>query len=261
MKNGMLRYIALCLVLALALGLSACTGATQVSGEEAPSEGSPDTQTVENAEAGAEITVTASGTVRVVPDMASVSFGVTNQNETAEEAQKENSEAVKNVIDVLTERGIEEKDIRTEYYSLYPQYDYYSGNPQISGYSVTTTLSVQGQSVDELGQLLSACVAAGITNVDNVNLLCSSYDDAYQQALAKGVDAAREKGEALAAAAGKKLGEVKRITEGWQDTSARYAMRVESETGAGDMEDAAASIQPGETEIAANVTVTFGVQE
>ncbi len=208
-----------------------------------------------------EITVSASSTVRLVPDKATISFGVTTQEPTAEQAQSKNSEAVKNVIEVLTGRGVEEKSIRTTYYSMYPQYDWSdTGEQRIIGYVAYTTMSVQDQDIDELGALLSACVAAGVNNVDNVSFLCSGYDEAYRQALTQAVEASREKAEALAASAGKKLGETVSITEGWQDTSARYGRAVNA-TASFAKEEAldvgGPSLQPGESEITANVTVTY----
>ncbi len=211
-----------------------------------------------------EVTVSASGTVRLVPDKASVSFGVTTQESSAELAQSKNSEAVQQVMDVLTGRGVEEKSIRTVNYNMYPQYDYSElGEQRIIGYVVYTTMCVEDQEIDDLGRLLSACVAAGINSVDNVSFFCSGYDEAYRQALREAVEASRDKAEILAAAAGKKLGEALSITEGWQDTSARYARSVNAygamKTEAA-MDMAAPSFQPGETEITANVTVSYRMQ-
>ncbi len=209
-----------------------------------------------------EITVSASGTVRLVPDKATVSFGVTTREETAELAQSKNSEAVKNVMDVLTGRGVEEKSIRTNSYNMYPQYDWSeNGEQRIIGYVVTTSMSVQDQNIEDVGTLLSACVAAGINNVDTVSFLCSGYDEAYRQALAQAVEASREKAEALAAAAGKELGGPVSITEGWQDTSARYGKSANTAAFAAEaaMDAARPALQPGESEIVANVTVAYGM--
>ena len=213
------------------------------------------------AETASEITVSASSTVRLAPDKATVSFGVTTRENTAEAAQSKNSEDVDHVIEVLTQRGVEEKSIRTTYYSLYPQYDWSSnGEQRIIGYSVTTTMSVQDQDIEELGKLLSACVAAGVNNIDNVSFFCSGYDEAYSQALTHAVEAAREKAEVLAAAAGKALGEATVIAEGWQDASARYGGSVNRSFAFADeavMDSAVPAFQPGESEINANVTVTY----
>ena len=176
--------------------------------------------------------------------------------------QKTVDQAVKNVMEVLTGRGIEEKSICMTYYSMYPQYDWSDGEQRITRYNVTTTMTVQDQNIKDLGTLLSACMAAGINNVDNVSFFCSSYDEAYRQALAQAVADSRLKAEALAQAAGKTLGEPVTITEGWQDTSARYGRNAEvplamSEAAAQD--SAGPSLQPGETEITANVTVTYRI--
>ena len=218
----------------------------------------------ETPEAPAEVTVSASGTVRLTPDKASVTFGVTTQETSADLAQSKNSEAVQQVMDVLTGRGIEEKSIRTVNYSMYPQYDYSEfGEQRIIGYVVYTTMRVEDQEIDDLGRLLSACVAAGINDVDNVSFFCSGYDEAYKQALAEAVEVSRAKAGVLAAAAGKTLGEALSITEGWQDTSARYARSANAygamKTEAA-MDMAAPSFQPGETEITANVTVSYRMQ-
>ena len=243
MKNIGTGAVCAALGLALMLGLSACGGSVNLS---------PNTQP--------EITVSASGTVRITPDKAIVTFGVTSQEATAEEAQSKNSELVSRVTPVLVDRGVEEKSIQTTNYSIYPQYDYYGDKePQITGYVAQTTLSVQDQDIAAVGSLLTACVEAGINRVESVRFLCSGYDEAYQDALTQAVSAARQKAEVLAAAAGKSLGEAVVVTEGWQDTSARYGRDAVSNASF-DMEmakDESVSLQPGETEITANVTVTF----
>ena len=96
------------LVCVLAVMLTACSSTPASPGtEKAP-----------------EITVSASSTVRLVPDKATVSFGVTTQEKTAELAQTKNTEAVDHVIEVLIGRGVEEKSIRTVNYYMYPQYDW-----------------------------------------------------------------------------------------------------------------------------------------
>ena len=238
---------ALCAVICLVMifALSGCSTAAVAASPAAAAE--------------EQITVSASAVVRLVPDKATVYFGVTSQEATAEEAQRKNSEAVNQVIAVLTGRGVEEKSIRTTNYSMYPQYDWSDGGEQrIIGYQVSTTMTVQDQDIGEVGALLSACVAAGINDVNSVSFLCSGYDEAYAEALTQAVAASKAKAEALAEAAGKKLGEPVTITEGWQDTSARYGRNADVAYAAKESGVVAGPVlQPGETEIMANVTVTY----
>ncbi|MBR3641142.1 MAG: SIMPL domain-containing protein [Oscillibacter sp.] len=220
--------------------------------------GCGETIAVQGAQERELVTVSASDSVKLAPDKATVSFGVTTEESTAEKAQVKNSERVNEVIAALVERGVDEKSIRTENYNMYPRYDYSGSTSRIVGYTVYTTLSVQDRDIEGLGELLSACVAAGINRVDSVGFFCSGYDEAYREALKLAVDAAREKAETLAAAAGRTLGGAVTITEGWQDTSGRYpssSVNYALKEEAYDL--AAPAFQPGESEIKASVTVAY----
>ena len=74
------------------------------------------------------------------------------------------------------------------------------------------------------------------------------------------MEASKEKASVLAAAAGRSLGPVRSITEGWQDTTYEANMKtmaaMDAGKGAGP-ESSAADFMPGEAEITANVTVTY----
>lgn len=239
-----------CKVLCAALALAILAGLTGCAAAAAPSA----------AQSEQTVTVSAVGTVRLTPDRAAVSFGVTSREDTAALAQSKNAEAVDRVIGVLTDRGVEEKSIRTANYYLYPQYDWSeTGEQRIIGYVAATTLTVSDQELAGLGTLLSACVEAGVNQIDNVSFLCSGYDEAYRQALAQAVEAARDKADALARAAGRTLGEPITLLEGWQDTSARYRVTagMAFSTAEAAMDAGGPDFQPGETEIQANVTVTY----
>ena len=241
-----LQKVVVCVILAIELLMGLCAGGA-ASFAETP-------------ETSAEVTVSASGSVRLIPDKASVSFGVTTQEESAELAQSKNSEAVDQVIAVLILRGIGEKSIRTTNYSMYPQYDYSDGVSHVVGYSVCTTLLIQDQDIENVGRLLSDCVAAGVNHVDQVSFLCSGYDEAYCEALTAAVENTRVKAEALAKAAGKTLGDAVSVTEGWQDSSARYDKSAVYQYAAMDSATRAPTFMPGETEISANVTVTYAMK-
>ena len=252
------RIAIFCAALVIVMAFAGCSAAPAVTAAPAGTAAPAVTTAVNSSPM--MITVAASSTVRLVPDKATVTFGVTSQEKTAQEAQDANSKAVNNVIAVLTERGIEEKSIRTNSYSIYPQYDWKNGEQRLIGYSVTTTMSVQDQEIDAVGNLIAACVAAGINRVDSVTFLCSGYEEAYSQALAEATEETRKKAETLANAAGKKLGDPITITEGWQDTSAKYGRNVANvsyDTAIAEEEPEAPTFQPGETEINASVTVVY----
>ena len=209
------------------------------------------------------ITVNATSEVKAVPDKAEIGVAVVTQAATAEEAQSANASGVDAVIAALRELGIVEKSIQTTDTYLSPRYDYSSStfgsaDTNIVGYEMTTRLSVTDLAIDQVGGVLQAAVAAGATNTDGIRYYASDYDAKYQQALKEAVAAAREKGQALAEAAGVSLGGVFHIEEGYQNMAYRYESA--DSLAMGTAEDAGASkVMPGEVSITAQVTVTYEI--
>lgn len=215
-----------------------------------------------------QINVSASGIVMEVPDMAQISFTVVTDGKEAAETQTENTETVGSVIDALTQLGVVKGSIQTSDYNISPQYDYDKDPATLVGYQVRTTLTVSDQKIEDAGKILSAAVNAGASEIGGIAYTCSTYDEKYQEALTKAVGAAKTKAETLAAASGEKLGKIVTISEGWQDTSARYQesnasgdMLMESAA----MDDAKSipdvDVNPGSLEITANVTVTYEIED
>jgi len=202
------------------------------------------------------ITVSASGKVTAVPDMAMITFSITTEGKDVKTAQDKNSQDANKVIEKLKELGVEEKSIKTSNYSIYPQYDYdaQAGN-RISGYTVDTTLTVSDIKIEDAGNVISQCVDAGINSMNNISYFCSSYDEAYNEALKEAVANADTKAQALAEASGKKIVEIKNISEGYQNTSLQDRSGSVMKNSLEAASDAV--IMPGESDIEANVTVTY----
>ncbi|MCR4629613.1 MAG: SIMPL domain-containing protein [Clostridium sp.] len=205
-----------------------------------------------------QITVTGKSSVNVVPDTAKIVFSVNTEGASAEETQKENTEKMNQVIEVLKSMNIDEKSLRTSDYSMYPQYDYGYGNTQqIIGYQVGATLTVSDQKIEDVGTILTKGVQAGINSVSEISFSSSQYDEKYQEALRQAIDASNVKAEALAKASGKTLGEIKTVTEGYEDESSRYYQTNSMISGMTKDQESMVSIQPGEQAIRAEVNVTY----
>lgn len=212
----------------------------------------------------ATVTTGGEGIVFDTPDLADITFSIQTEDKSASTAQEKNSETVDAVMAVLHDSGVEDRNIKTRGYDLYPTYDYSQNTPRLTGYVVTTRIAVTDRSIDETGRLLTAIVAAGANGIDNVSYRCSGYEEDYEEALRKAVAAARRKAEVLAEASGKELGEVSVITEGYQDTTYRsntvnrsYAKEMFDTAVTEEAAAASVAVMPGEAQITAQVTVTF----
>ena len=213
------------------------------------------------------ITVTASYDMKVVPDKARITIAVVTEGDTAEACQNDNAEATNAVIEALGKLGVEDKNIQTANTYLSPRY----GQPKdgdenseyvITGYEMTTSLRVDGLDIDNVGAAIQTCIAAGANEANGIEYYASNYDEAYQQALETALGTAKSKAEGIASASGVSLGKVTKVVEGYQDTSARYAVDNEVYEMAKDSEasGAMAKTMPGQTNITAEVTVTYAIK-
>ena len=194
------------------------------------------------------VTVDGTGTVNVVPDAASMSFGVTTQAATAAAALAQNSTEAAKVIAALKDAGVAAKDIQTQSVSLQPQTN--ATGDGIVGYTAVNSVGATVRDIGELGAVIDAAVAAGANTVDGPSLTRDNTDALYRDALKVAVAAARAKAGALADAAKLSLGAVQSISEGGGAVPLPFA--------AGRAADVASTpIEPGTQQVQATVTVTF----
>ena len=221
------------------------------------------------------VSVSAESDVKVVPDKARFTVGVTTQAKTAEACQEDNATTVNAVIDALKAEGVAEKSIQTSYSDLSPVYDYDSPTPvasagdgvdvetedfsTVKGYEMSTSLTVSDLEIAQVGGIMQAAIAQGATDANGVQYYSSTYDAAYADALRKAIGAAHDKAQVIADASGVHLGSVTSVSEGYQDTSYRYkndAMAMES----AEADGVAMQTMPGEIAVTAHVDVTFALE-
>jgi len=158
--------------------------------------------------------VTGESKVTTIPDKAVVNLGVIVNESTVKATQDKANTIITAITDGLTKLGIDKKDIKTENYSLYPNYDYQQGQ-KITGYTINASLSVSVTDFSTLNQAIDAATAAGANQVGGVSFTLSDdkrksvEDDARKQA----IDDAKTKAQTLARLAGMHLGKIVNITE------------------------------------------------
>ena len=226
--------------LALALGLSA-VGAVDGAGaqQRAP---------------GPRVVVSGEGSVSVAPDVVQIRSGVVTRGKTVREATEANSKTMAAILNALAESGVPQKDVRTAQLSIQPVYAAQEAGKEqkLVGYSVANNVSAKIKHVEKLGDVLDRLIAAGATDVWNVEFLVSDPGKALDQAREAAIADARRKAEVYARAAGITLGRVVSIEEE-SGASSPVPMRA--------LAQAARSIPiaPGENTLRAAVTVAFEI--
>lgn len=204
------------------------------------------------------ITVQGTGSVLAKPDTAEVLAGVVTMAEAASKALAANNAAAAKLFKVLAGFGVAQADIQTRSFSVSPQYDRRETgrlSRRIVGYRVVNQLSVMVRDLSRLGRLLDALVGDGANSLGGVRFSIEEPAPFGDRARKEAMADARRKAELYAAAAGVKVGRVLRIAELDIRTPQPGLLRA---TTAANM--AAVPVAPGEHEVSATVTVTYGIE-
>ena len=204
------------------------------------------------------ISIEAEGKVTALPDIAAVSIGVQTEKTTVSEAQKENTSKMNAIIAKVMSMGVAKEDIKTTSYTIYPQYDYVNGKQTQRGYQVSQNVDIKIRNLDSIGDVLAAIGDLGANQVSGVTFTIDDPESLRQQARLKGLEMAKAKAQALAAAAGVKLGKVVGFSESSSSPQPPiyYAKDMAAGLGGG---SASPSVEPGSQDVIVDVTVTYEI--
>lgn len=194
-------FIPIVMLLAAAL-LSACNS---LAAQPVVAQGeTPDQRT---------LTVNGRGKATLTPEIVYVTIGVHTENENASEAVSANNQQSQKVADALKAFDIDEKDVQTSNFSIYPQ-QIYDNEGKFLGikYVVDNTVFVTLRDISQLGDLLDAVVKAGANSINSVQFDVEDREAALSIARAEAVENAEKQAQELAEAAGVTLGEVQTIS-------------------------------------------------
>ena len=202
------------------------------------------------------ISVDGTGTVKVKPDVADVTIGVSVQRDRAGDASIDAANEMAKVIAALQAAGIAADDIQTTTLSLDPVYDYDRSPAPIIGYQATNLVNVTIRDLANAGPTIDAAVDAGATSIGNISASASRTRRCWsRQAREQAMASARAKADELAAAAGVTITGVISIVE----TSGPVPMPVYYAEAAGAMRDAATPIMTGNVDIEVSVAVVYSI--
>ncbi|MBN2240004.1 MAG: SIMPL domain-containing protein [Dehalococcoidales bacterium] len=241
-------------VLVAVLGVFGLTGCEQGS----VSTGEIGTVKVTSQQEG--IWVTGQGEVSVTPDIATIRVGVEAQDDSVAAAREQAAAAMEEVMDALSSNGIADKDIQTDYFSIYQtsEWNRETEKEVVTGYRVVNTVTVTIRDIEKVGTVIDEVTAAGedLTRINNINFSVDDPSDYYEEARGKAMADAKEKAEQLASLSGAKLGNVTYVSEGSYSTP--YVQKA-----SGIMYDETASyttsISPGELDISVSLQVAYDI--
>ncbi|MGA3036091.1 MAG: SIMPL domain-containing protein [Vulcanimicrobiaceae bacterium] len=203
------------------------------------------------------VTVSGSGTISRDPDRALLSVSIVTNNDVAATATSANNRLYNALVDRMRGVGVPAAAIKTSSYDLNfvpkpPPGDNYK--PPQTGFIVTRALSITIDNLSNVGGVIDAAVAAGVTQVNGVSFGLRDDRGAHAAALAAAVEDAATQAAAIAQAAHMHLGAIRRVSSVQSPVFAPQMMRVATLAAAPAVPT---QISPSSVEIHATVTVTY----
>jgi uncharacterized protein YggE len=149
-------------------------------------------------------------TVSTRPDIAFISAAVDAQQSTATAAQSDLAAKTAKLVARIKALGVSDQDVSTSGYWVGPVY---VSDQVVSGYRASEQLQFKWHNVDSVGKTLDAVVQEGGATSINVSFGLADPKSAQAQARSLAIADARSKAQAMAGAAGVKLGQVLRVSD------------------------------------------------
>lgn len=220
----------------------------------------------------ATISVNGTGEVLAVPDIGQFSFSVNADGETADAAQEASGTKINAILAYLKEQGVEDKDIKTANYTLYPKYRYEErvcafnsycppGERIEDGFEVDQTVTVKIRETDKATTIIAGVGEQGATNISGLDFTIDDMEALRTEAREKAIADAKEKAETLAQQLGVRLVRIVSYYENNGNYPEPYydtkVMTMEATESAG---FGGAELPVGENSTTASVSITYEIK-
>ena len=216
------------------------------------------------------ISVTGKGEVFANPDIATFSFSVVETAKTVKDAQDSATKKTNTTLEKVKSFGIEDKDIKTNDYSVYPKYEYTNqmctatvcppSRQILTGYEVSQTVIVKVRKIEDAGKVLGSIGDTGVTNISGLSFTIDDEDALNRDARAKAITEAKTKAEALAKDLGVSLVRIVSFSEDGNGYPMPMAYAKMDSMSAGVATAPTPEIPAGQNKILSNVTITYEIR-
>ena len=215
------------------------------------------------------IHVTGSGSMLLEPDIANLKFGIESFAQTVSEARIVAAKTMDAVRATLLENNVNQKDIQTTRFNIFPRYDYeevvvggrYTSKQVLSGYIVSNSANVKLREIDRIGEVVDDATKVGgdLLRIEGINFTVEDIEPYMATLRQKSVLDAFSQAKEYASFSSVELGSVISIVEGVSPS-----LRSSSDIGYEMMRSMAPSpttpIDTGELDLKLSVQMVFSIK-
>lgn len=203
-------------------------------------------------ESSKKIKVFGEGFLLAPPEQATITLGVITENPNLKDAQFENSNNMRQIIDSLIAHNIPNEKIKTVVYRIEPQYNYENGKQIFRGFLVNHQIQVTMDNIQDIGVIIDDAVSKGGNFVSNIQFTVKQPNAYYNHALTLAINNGHQKALTIAKELGVKLNPIPTLII--ENTQPNYPTPLVMSFSA---KSEATPIQQGEINILANVEMEY----
>lgn len=212
------------------------------------------------------IHVTGESSISLEPDLVLLNVGVESTEPTVTEARQNAATAMNSIHSVLKSQNIENRDIKTKYFDISPQYEYQEilkdkvviGKQVLVGYKVTNSASIRIRELNSVGTIIDKVTTAGgdVTRINGISFTIEDQKPIMTELRKEAVTDAVNKAQQFAELTGVMLGSLLFITE----NNNRSPMFNEGAFARSAFSDMGTQISGGELEVQMNIEALFAIR-
>ena len=207
------------------------------------------------------ITMTATGEIESIPDVAEVSLNVKSRANDEMAALQNLSDNIQKIINVLEDLNIKDEDMRTDSINIFPVYDQ-RNRGEIVAYEGTSRVYFKTFDLVKITQLMSGVMAGSDNLFSNITYSSTDKERLEDQARKAAFKKAQHKALLYAELADNELGTICTITEGNVQVMPRRMDMARQETMAlsSAPKNLSIAIKPGKITTTAQVTLVYQLE-
>lgn len=215
------------------------------------------------------ITVNGEGKASATPDIATVSFTISEDADTSAHAQDAAAKKINVAVALLKSLKVADKDVKTSAYNISPRYSQptpcysapcvYNYDQKIIGFTASETVDVKIRTIDDTGKILAALGEAGVNNLYGPNFSVENPDAVKAEARKEAIAKARAQAKTLAGDLGVRLVRVVSYSEngGYPVPYMKADMAMSAGSAPARPE---VTVPTGENEVTVDVSVTYEIR-
>ncbi len=211
---------------------------------------------------GPTITMTATGEIESIPDVAEVFLNVKSRGADEATALTNLGANIDRIIGVLDDLDINDEDMRTDSINIYPVYNQ-RDRSEIEAYEGTSRVIFKTFDLTNITELMSGVMSGSDNLFSNITYSSTEKASLEDQARTNAFNKAFHKAELYAELSGNALGQICTITEGHVQVMPRRMdmMRQETMGISSAPMNVSIPIRPGKIKTTAQVTLVYSLQD